>query len=692
MRNVQGLPFLRIILPFLLGLILYKILGSTSLLLFSCLFGIGIVLSLVFRTFPFHKKNSLFGINGATLHIALITLGYLVCHFQQIDHHQNWYKNHLRAQSKIQAKILSPLKETEKTFKAHVEICGVYNDSYKYITHGKAILYFRKTAKPLELSVGDEIIVVNKLTPIMTKGNPGEFDYAAFSQNRGIHDQAFLTKNEWSKLKTNNSTSLTPFWYWHEQIKTTLAKYIPDSNSLGIAQALLTGYRDDIDKEIYNDYTKTGLVHLLAISGLHMGVFYLGTLFLLGLIPFFKKRKRLTLITALTSMWFFALVTTFPPSVQRAGLMISFLVIGQLISRKISSLNFLFASAFLLLLLQPHLLWEVGFQLSYAAVLGILLFYKPLRKWLQPQNYFTRKIWEIMCVSLSAQIFTFPISLYYFHQVPTLFLFTNIIAIPLITIIIYAEVLLVIFSFIPAVAKMIGMAISFLIEGMNSFIHFTAKLSFANFDGIYISLTQCLMLLAIILSLATYLLGKRKAFVPIIFLLIVLLSLTCIQRKWTRLSQEKLIVYNSSQSYLEYIKGKSFFSKDTISSTRQANFEQWTLNPSHLFHGLKSSMSSDLIWNRQEQFDFLIVSNKKILRVKKAYKLKTTKPLEVDYLIISDKWIKKPLELLSQIHPKELIIDGNIPLWKIEDLKSQLQEVDLPTHYIALQGAKTIQL
>jgi len=692
MLAVRSIPFLRILLPFLLGIISYKFFGSLEPSFFICTFLIGLLLAILFRYFPYHQKKKWYALNSLSISLLLLSIGYLCVYAHKVENKFNWYSKFSNPITKFQAELTTPLKETKKSYKVHAKIVKTFNKEKVTNTSGEVILYFKKKDDLPDVQKGDQIVLVNRLKPIRVKGNPGEFNYAAFCRNKGIYHQAFLSTKEWSRIEPIKQIWTNPFDKWHRQIKNILATYIQDSTALGIAQALLTGYRDDIDQEIYTEYTKTGLVHLLAISGLHMGIFYLGAQYFLGLIPLFRRNKKLLIITSLIIMWCFALVTTFPPSVQRASVMFTFLGIGKLIYRKVPSINFLLASAFFLLLIQPHLLWEVGFQLSYAAVLGILLFYKPIRNWWQPKNFILQKSWEIMCVSLAAQLFTFPIALYYFHQVPTLFLFTNILAIPAVTFIIYGEVLLVLCAFAPPLAKLIGLAVTYMIQALNAFIHYTSQLSFVSIQNIHINRIQCLLLLMIPLLLASWLLGKRK--VPVLLSLLIFVGVLgiSINKKYKHLSQSKLIVYNTKTPYLEYIHGSKYYSPDSIESKQIVDFKQYILEPSHLVLGVKQKNKAPIQWKNYEQFDFGSFANKSILRIRKAYKLRISKPLEVDYLILSDKWIKQAGLLVEQIRPKELIIDGNIPLWKIDELKSQLREVDLPTHYIAEQGAKIIAL
>lgn len=633
-----------------------------------------------------------YGLQAMAIHVLLLALGYSISYFHDIQNSKSWYAKHTTPTTKLRAKILTPPKETERTYKATAEIIAVYEGDVQTQTIGEVLLYFNKSENLPKLAVQDEILIVNKLKPLEVNGNPGEFDYRAYCQNKGIYHQAFLNKPEWQKLHQSPSSFQNPFSHWHTSVKAIISKYIPNPEAKGIALALITGYRGAIDKEIYTKYTKTGLVHLLAISGLHMGILYGSMFWILGFIPFFKKRKQLLIVIALSFMWLFALITTFPPSVQRASIMFTFLGIGQLVNRKTSSYNFLFASAFGLLLFQPHLLFEVGFQLSYSAVLGILLFYKPLRAWYAPKYISTKFLWEIMCLSLSAQIFTFPIALYYFHQLPLLFLFTNLIAIPAVMLAIYGEILIIALSFIPPVASLLGKVVSMIITTLNQLIEYTASIKFVSIQNIYINLWQCLLLLLLMLALTAWVVAKRRAFVPVMLFFFMVFIIISVNRKYVTLTQEKLIVYNSQHPYLEYINGSKTYSPDSIPHAKMNNFRQYTLKPSHLELGVKDLFQEKPNWQYGKQYDLICQSNKKILRIKKSAKLKILNKVEVDHLILSDKWVKDLRPILKNISAKEIIIDGNIPLWKIEELKSQLQEVDLPTHYVAIQGAKIIQL
>jgi competence protein ComEC len=205
-----------------------------------------------------------------------------------------------------------------------------------------------------------------------------------------------------------------------------------DETETGVAEALLIGYRDDLDKDLVRAYSNTGVVHIIAISGLHLGMIY--GLMLLLLKPFrkYKWMRWAKPLLILLVLWGFSLLAGAAASILRSVVMFSFIVIGESLGRKTNIYNTLAASAFCLLVYNPYFFWDVGFQLSYTAVLSIVLFMKPVYQWLYFKNKLLNAIWQLNAITLAAQVLTLPVILYYFHQFPNLFLFTNFVAVPLI--------------------------------------------------------------------------------------------------------------------------------------------------------------------------------------------------------------------------------------------------------------------
>ncbi len=269
----------------------------------------------------------------------------------------------------------------------------------------------------------------------------------------------------------------------------------------------MIGYKDDLDRNLVNAYAQTGVAHIIAISGLHLALIYSLIQFFFERIKMVKKLSWIKPVMISSSLWLFSFLSGASPSVLRSATMFSFIVIGKQLSKSGSIYNSLAASAFLLLCYNPFWLWDVGFQLSYGAVLSIVVFMKPVYHWFFIQNKILDLIWKSAAVTIAAQILTSPVSIYYFHQFPNYFLFTNLLAVPLSSLVLLGELFVCITSFIPAVANVAGALVSRLIFILNSFIEHMQRLPFSMCEHLYITLTQ---LILFILLLSPYTFGCWK--------------------------------------------------------------------------------------------------------------------------------------------------------------------------------------
>jgi competence protein ComEC len=273
---------------------------------------------------------------------------------------------------------------------------------------------------------------------------------------------------------------------------------------------LLIGYTNDLDKDLVQMYSNTGVVHIIAISGMHLGLIYLILGWILSKIPGVQKSAILQYILILSCLWIFSLLTGAGASVIRAAVMFSFILTGKTFSKASSIYNSLAAAAFVMLLYNPFYLWDVGFQLSYLAVIGILVFQKPIYHLIYIKHPWIDKIWELSAVSMAAQLLTFPICIYYFHQFPNLFLISNLVAVPLSSIILFAEIILLALAWMPWVANYIGKLTGLLIQWMNNFISWINDTGIAVWGGLSISIQATLLLYGLLASLAWWWLEQKR--------------------------------------------------------------------------------------------------------------------------------------------------------------------------------------
>lgn len=286
------------------------------------------------------------------------------------------------------------------------------------------LLLFIKQTKFTFLK-GDQILISSEVESIRNKGNPGEFDAEKYWKGKGIAHISFVGERDY---KLVDHVEQGVFDRFTDQLRTYCSSAL---NSLfggqegAVLSAIVLGDKSHLTDEIRNSFMNTGAMHVLAVSGLHVGLILYLLLFIAERFSKFISRRS-ALIGILIFLWIYAVITGLSPSVVRAVFMFSMLSVSQLISREYDSINILFFTAFCLLLYEPLYLYDIGFQLSYLAMLGIFLFYDPIQTLIQPKNKLLSKIWQGTAIGLAAQIMTTPFSLYYFHQFPNYFILSNI--------------------------------------------------------------------------------------------------------------------------------------------------------------------------------------------------------------------------------------------------------------------------
>ncbi|MCD4696616.1 MAG: ComEC family competence protein, partial [Bacteroidales bacterium] len=466
--------------------------------------------------------------------------------------------------------------ERPNSFKtiAKVKLAGDKNKPEK--TTGKIMVYFEKGENAEKLNYGDLIVLNGRISEIPSPRNPGEFNYQRYLSNKGIYHSVFLKSENWGLIHKRNTFSLKAMGI---NIREKLLVILKDNGISGdefaVASAILLGYDENLDAELKRQFSGAGAMHILCVSGLHVGIVYV---ILNGLLFFMNRKRSLRVIKVfilILLIWFYALITGFSPSVLRASTMFSFIILGRSVKRKTNIYNMLAASAFLLLVINPYILWEVGFQLSYLAVTGIVLLFKPVYGIFIPRNIILDKVWQITVVSLAATVATFPLSIYYFDQFPNLFLLTNLVAIPASILILYSGLAVIGFSFIPAISNLFGTILSLILKGLTISVGWIEGLSFATTRGIYITSIELILILLILASLYRVIIAKNKMPGTYLVVLLFILSISFTNRRISNLHQEKIVVYHVNRfPAIEFIKGKkSVLLTDSLLIQNPTNLE-----------------------------------------------------------------------------------------------------------------------
>lgn len=453
-----------------------------------------------------------------------------------------------------------------KTWKQLVEIQSVYTEGGWRKACGKVLLYFDLDGYDEPFGYGAKLFVKANPYPVAGPLNPHEFDYRRFLALQQIYRQQYLRANEAFLIGNDPSGMVTRISLAARTRAVALfRRYIPGEQEQMVASALVLGARDELDDDLYNAFSATGTMHVLAVSGLHVGIIYSMIMFVLGPMKKLRGGKLCLALLSMAILWGYAMVTGLSPSVLRATMMFSFVTIAGPWGRRANIYNTLGVSAFVLLLFDPNLIFSVSFQLSYAAVFGIVYFYPGLVKIWRPSAWATRKIWEMSCVSIAAQLATFPIALFYFHQFPVYFLLANFLAIPLSFGILVVGISMLMVSVWAPLAAATGYLLYYLVLALNKSVVFTASLPFGVVDGVYITPLQCWMLIGMMFA-AILLIELRKF--SVIYAGI-LCSFVFTLDQWTREKaggeRQHMVVYHVRGHYgLEFTDGeRSYFLADS---------------------------------------------------------------------------------------------------------------------------------
>ena len=318
-----------------------------------------LLLASIFSILAIKDKFRLHYLNEISINLLLAFSGCLLVFINDTRHDSNWF-GHAKHPSYLLITLDEPLQEKPNSYKALGTIQGIKENEWQ-ISKGKVILYFQKAPAINLLGFGSQIMVKNKLQEIRNAGNPGSFDYRQYCLFQGITYQAYLTATDFVLVKQTQSAFKAFIYNSREWIVNILKKYIPGEKEQGLASALLIGYKNDLDKNLVQSYTNTGVVHIIAISGLHLGLIYWLLLLVTQPLAKTKKTKWLRLLIILSSLWLFSILSGAQPSVMRSVVMFSFLAVGEIISRRSNVYNNLALSAFVLLCYDPFWLWDVVF-------------------------------------------------------------------------------------------------------------------------------------------------------------------------------------------------------------------------------------------------------------------------------------------------------------------------------------------
>lgn len=671
MRLVNYTAF-KITLVFILGILFSHYFGFSENTLFRVLILTVFLLLLLWLRARFQLfQNALFGLVS---YAALFVLGAWLYQFHQPVNHPSHY-SFIQTESTplLELKIKSQLKP------------DLYHN--KYIASTKTFNGQTATGDFLVLvvidsllekyQVDDLLLVKTPIQAVPVVKNPHQFDYGAYLKQLGIYNQLRISSSEVLKQAKGSVTLRGIAGSVRNRINKQLITNGFSGNALTLINALLLGQRQDLSPEIYADFAAAGAVHILAVSGLHVGIVMLFFQFLFKPVERLHYGKSIKVMLVVACLWGFALIAGLSPSVLRAVLMFSFLTYAMEATRETSTFNTMLASAFVLLVIDPNLVFHIGFQMSYLAVFAIIWINPLLQRYYSPKYYIDRKIWETITVTTAAQTGVAVLSIYYFNHFPGLFFITNLVILPFLGIVLGTGILLIIGSQFTSIPKLIVDAYSSLLEYKITFIKWVAKQDTFYFDGLSLSIPEVIALYLVIVGFI--LVFQRTNYNRIVFFLVsvVFLQTVFIYEAYRSSSQELVIFHKSRFSIIGFKNGTDLLVQTNLEAAKV--FEERLLER-YIIHSSIEQVSRDSVPNSFHFRDlrFLVIDSLGIYP-------SCAKGADVVILRNSPKIHLE--RMLDSIQPGRIIADGSNYTSFVKRWRESCKKRKLPFHHTGTEGA-----
>ena len=656
-------PLARIGLFFILGLLLYqKGFQPNGFVVFIFLF-VGLVGLVTMHRYA-NKRNA-FKSFGWLVALLSVALGLSTAAFDQ-DTRSRLHYSHL-TEDQVPYHFQLTLHEKLKSTKKNQRYVAIIKSINHRKSLGKILLNIRHSSQNTNIPIGSHLAVDGLLYHNKAPFNPNQFDYSGYLENQQIYGQIYTSSSELKVITTENT-----IWSKFSNFRTNIIDNLKKSNfnetELAVMIALLLGQQQDIDPETLQEYQLAGAVHILSVSGLHVGFIMLFINFLLKPIPNTSRNTYIKLLIIVLALWSYGILAGLAPSVVRSVTMFSFVAVGQHLRRSVNVYHSLLVSVLLILLWKPSFLFDVGFQLSYLALFFILWLQPLIADFWQPKNKITRYIWDILTVSLAAQLGTLPLSIYYFHQFPGLFFVTNVLVLPLLGIIMVVGLVAVIIGCFGTVPKFVIVPLTMMIAIQNKCIGWVASWDALVFKNIGFTAAMLWTSYLVIIALGLWLQKPIYKKVVLAMVSVLLLQIVCLHNKWQSTNTQEMIVYHQKKSTMITERKNNkviLFGNDSIQNTIAKN------------QILQSYLTANFakLTQRENLQNLYYFNTKKILLIDSSAAVPLNIKPDIVILVNSPKINLE--RYLSAYTPKQIVADGSnyksyIRLWKATCHKAKI--------------------
>lgn len=678
----RSVPFLRLVFPLAAGIYFGDRLVEADLCWGAAWWMGWLVLG------GWHRRRLSFGQRrwyGLLLFLLVFALGGWVGRRSDLRTRSNHFEHYLKGGPALVGSVRTVVP-SNSGWRLMVQVEKAVAPPEERAVTGRLLVYLPPSARPRP---GRRMSCRGTVRELRPPRNPAAFDFARYMAIRGVYHVVYARRGGCVLLPVTGPAD----WQlraaeWQRRGVAVLKQHLGTGDAHAVAAALTLGYREAVPESLRTAYQNTGAIHILAVSGLHVGLVYLALNSLLRLLPPLRHRRLLEMVGCLTGVWAFVAVTGLPPSAVRAGTMFSFFILGRAFFRQSNAFNTLAASAFCLLLIQPRLLFDVGFQLSYAAVAGIIAL-QPLlyRAWFLPwavPDY----LWKLLSVSIAAQVGTLPLSLFYFHQFPTYFWLSGLIAVPAAGVILGGGLLLLLLQALPGASAFLGSLLEELINCLNAAIDQIAALPGGQIKDLWL---QAPLVAGYYLFLLLLLLGGhlkvRRCWLAAALVLALCSTYNGLRRS-SILRQRQLVLYQvPGHTLIDLFSGRDCYT--LASGGLEKKTKHFAAGNYRLSRNLRACRSLPL---PDTSLVSLQVGSRRVLLIPPSLPLSALPRLETDVAVIRGDPPWSMAELQGRLTAGLLLFDASCAPARIRQWRRECRRHGQPCHAVSESGALILSI
>ncbi|TLX71987.1 ComEC family competence protein [Labilibacter sediminis] len=671
----SGFPFVRLLLPLLGGRLISLIIPVNFLFFWILLLPVVAGSLFLMTRITFSYKNRSWW--GVVIGFALFIAGFI--------NSPNYYFNkNLFEHDCLYHAVVQDITKSVSTHQSIILKCQVSLQGEDY--YFPVAAYFSKDSAFVDLLPGDQVVFKAKLSDLKLTGNPAAFEYANYLKIRGVQGQLFLSSTDF--LRMGHAFSFTGYFY---QIKlmaeSKLRSLQLNKEQFGIVSALVLGDKSFLDFHTKANFSSSGAIHVLSVSGLHVGTLYLLLIALFGKVRY-GSWSGLKVFIMLLVLWLYAALTGMSPSVFRATIMFSVMLIARWKSHSYNVYHSMAIAAFVILILDPYSVINAGFWLSFLAVLSIVYFYPRIYHYFYFTTPWGKYLWALLSVSFAAQIATFPLSIYLFGFFPTWFWLSNLLIVPILPVVLLGSIGVIILPFNSLPVQLIEEIVQSGIVYMSEMTQWIGTLPYSKFTKIQLLSAEMTLVYVYIVFMVLWMnlkSGKYLAYA----LLFLLLTIGMVTFKSYQKSQEVFFAIHQIKdktaiTYTTKQKGVCLYT-DSLS----------TKEISHAIYPLwlkQECVENNNVCIRDSIFYPISLRNKNLLVINDAKRIIPKAYKGLDVMILTSHVNYNCIMQIVNNYKGTVVFDASFSKYRCNRLKKQLKYNISKLHFVSIDGAFVVQL